>query len=827
MPQIPTFNARTDVGRAPRQALMDVGVAASSGQAIAQLGEKVNQLSADYVQQEKKARKASQLASAQTAAMRRLADLRMSFDQDTDFATQRQRFQAEAQKAWGEIGAGLDPEVRAAFTPDFDQMSLSHELDVAKQARRGEQDVAISNLSTMMTDSAKQYGGASNDLQRQAIAEGVRKSVMQYADSGLIDRTKAVDLTQSWIKDASRENLVMLAMANPDEVAQRIEKHFGKAITPVGFNANVEAVFKREGGFVADDAGAGPTNLGINSAANPDVDVKNLTPQQASDLYKTRYWDTIGADLLPPTAQAIAFDAAVNQGVGYAKDMIARTGGDPQKMLADRAARYQQTAKADPSKAKYLDGWMNRLKEFSPGGRQNNDELLANLDPSEAYTIYRTAAQTMKQQQQAAEEVRTAELARFQSEFEIGLNRGEKTYTDIEQAYQAGKLSPAERTRYTLALDKKLAEGDAKQAMIDRVNNAGNSAPLLDPSNTDDKKALNYHYEQTARQWANLAPDEVVTQAINYANDKNMVPEPMQGMVRGMLRGGDVSQRVLAADTVQRLRQANPLLLNDFADKDLALANSIALYTSLGMPPADATSKALQVEQLSPQEKVALADGYAAEIEASAATPVERRNANKNWLSANLPKPWFEANPAASQMMLSDFEEATKQAYMLTGNLDSARQTALDQLNRVYSESRVNGVAEVTKLAPEKFFGQRGMSVAANAKWIREQLEAKLTENALYSEGYAKGLRMMPYGIAAANGLPQYSITSTDESGVVRILTGSNGRPLLYQPNWSTSAEAKRQEEERQKMVDDARERRDNPSKPVPGGFGLIGGAPR
>lgn len=807
MPMIPQFSARTDVGSAPRQALMDVNSAASSGQAMAQLGQNVSQLATEVQQREKKARQATQLASAQTQAMRKLSDLRMSFDQDTDFATQRQRFQSEARKAWGEIGAGLDPDVRQAFMPDFEQMSLSHELDVAKQARRGEQDNALATLATMMNDSAKQYGSAGNELQQRAISESVRQSVMRYADSGLIDRTKAVELTQNWMKDASRENLVTLAMTNPDMVAQRIEQHFGMPTTPVGFEANVQAVLKREGGFVANDAGAGATNFGINSAANPDVNVADLTQAQAVDLYKSRYWDAIGADLLPPTAQAIAFDAAVNQGVGYAKDMIARTGGDPQKMLADRAARYQQTAAADPSKAPFLEAWNNRLKEFSANGRQNDDPLLSNLDPSEAFTVYRTAAQTIKQRQQEAEQARSAQQARFQSDFEIGLNRGEKTYADIEQAYQAGQITPSDRTRYTLAIDKQIAEGDSKQQMIARVDNAGSTAPLLDPSNADDRKALNYHYQQTATQWADLSPDQVVTQAINYANDKGIVPEPMQGMVRGMLRGGDVQQRVLAADTVQRLRQANPLLLNDFADKDIALANSISLYTSLGMTPADATSKALQIEQMNPQEKAALSDGYAAELRATAWTAAGQRDANKNWLNSNLPKPWFTTNPVASQSMVTDFEEATKQAYMLTGNLEAARKTALDQLNRVYGESRVNGTVEMMKFAPETFFGNRAMSVSANAAWIREQLEQKLTENAVYNEGFAKSLRMVPYGFAAANGLPQYSITNTDESGVVRVLTGTNGRPLLYQPDWSTSAEAKRQEEARQKLIEDARRR--------------------
>lgn len=79
-----------------------------------------------------------------------------------------------------------------------------------------------------------------------------------------------------------------------------------------GFDANIQSLLGREGGYVADDAGAGPTNFGINSRANPDVDVANLTPQKAAEIYRERYWNPIGADNLPPEMQSAAFDASVN-----------------------------------------------------------------------------------------------------------------------------------------------------------------------------------------------------------------------------------------------------------------------------------------------------------------------------------------------------------------------------------------------------------------------------------------------------------------------------------------------------------------------------------
>jgi lysozyme family protein len=126
-------------------------------------------------------------------------------------------------------------------------------------------------------------------------------------------------------------------------------------------------VFSLEGdAFVAKDGLSGaPAKFGINQKANPDVDVKNLTKPQAEAIYKTRYWDAINGDALPAKTAEIAFDAAVNQGPAYAKQLIAQTNGDPVKMLQQRAQDYTQLVQSDPRQAQYLPSWMNRLQVLS------------------------------------------------------------------------------------------------------------------------------------------------------------------------------------------------------------------------------------------------------------------------------------------------------------------------------------------------------------------------------------------------------------------------------------------------------------------------------
>jgi hypothetical protein len=116
------------------------------------------------------------------------------------------------------------------------------------------------------------------------------------------------------------------------------------------FDSIANKVLKIEGGYVANDAGKGETNLGINKTANPDVDIKGLTPEKAKAIYKERYWNAIGADSLPPEMRAVAFDAAVNHGPSKANKMLAEAGGSPEKFIELRKAEYARLIRENPEK---------------------------------------------------------------------------------------------------------------------------------------------------------------------------------------------------------------------------------------------------------------------------------------------------------------------------------------------------------------------------------------------------------------------------------------------------------------------------------------------
>jgi len=71
-----------------------------------------------------------------------------------------------------------------------------------------------------------------------------------------------------------------------------------------------------EGGYVNNPADpGGETNWGISKRTYPDVDIKNLTRDQAKEIYRIDFWLRGQMDQFDPAVAFQAFDFAVNSGI--------------------------------------------------------------------------------------------------------------------------------------------------------------------------------------------------------------------------------------------------------------------------------------------------------------------------------------------------------------------------------------------------------------------------------------------------------------------------------------------------------------------------------
>lgn len=78
------------------------------------------------------------------------------------------------------------------------------------------------------------------------------------------------------------------------------------------FEEAVESVLGHEGGYVSNPADpGGETKWGISKRRYPDLDIANLTREQAIAIYRRDYWIGCGCDVLPESVRDEVFDAAV------------------------------------------------------------------------------------------------------------------------------------------------------------------------------------------------------------------------------------------------------------------------------------------------------------------------------------------------------------------------------------------------------------------------------------------------------------------------------------------------------------------------------------
>jgi len=96
----------------------------------------------------------------------------------------------------------------------------------------------------------------------------------------------------------------------------------------MNFDQAFDRLMSNEGGYVNDprDPG-GETNWGICKRSYPKVDIKNLTREQAKEIYFKDFWCRGQMNEYNPAIAFQVFDIAVNSGIETAVRMLQRAAG--------------------------------------------------------------------------------------------------------------------------------------------------------------------------------------------------------------------------------------------------------------------------------------------------------------------------------------------------------------------------------------------------------------------------------------------------------------------------------------------------------------------
>lgn len=481
MARVPQYDGGVQVQNEPQVRERNVGspevFGAGIGRSVQQLGGVVNQIA------QREQEKAD--IAALMGADRELADLELQLFHDPDngayskrgrdaFGTPETVFPTWDKRV-SEIEGRLTPAQRAAFQRQAQGRRQSLQTGLAKHITSESDRFYAAEADATVTTSAAAAAANYTDPDRIALeADRATRAAMSLDDGAPPEVVKVrIMEAQSSVYGAAitrrlqddpagaisyfesvKDKLSPGQLARMEPVireAQRTRTVFGAAdrammgggAAATDFDSAVEQVLDTEGGYVADDAGRGETNMGINASANPGIDIKGLTPDQAKAIYRERYWDAIDADNLPPEMRAMAFDAAVNQGVGKAKSMLREAEGDPAKFLALRREHYESLIENDPGKyAKFAESWERRVAQFEEGAAAPatlsaalRSPAIRNLDPEDR----KLAEARVRQEWSAIEQAR-------QDASDARLNDG---FAHIQSGGTTADLPPALRANMT------------------------------------------------------------------------------------------------------------------------------------------------------------------------------------------------------------------------------------------------------------------------------------------------------------------------------------------------------------------------------------------
>ena len=90
------------------------------------------------------------------------------------------------------------------------------------------------------------------------------------------------------------------------------------------------------------------TKWGISAMSYPHLDIRNLSTQQAHDIYLPEFWEKVGCHEMSPRLAFVVFDAAINNGPARAIRWLQQTVGatqDGQWGPNTRAATERATAR--------------------------------------------------------------------------------------------------------------------------------------------------------------------------------------------------------------------------------------------------------------------------------------------------------------------------------------------------------------------------------------------------------------------------------------------------------------------------------------------------
>lgn len=299
--------------------------------------------------------------------------------------------------------------------------------------------------------------------------------------------------------------------------------------------------------------------------------------------------------------------------------------------------------------------------------------------------------------------------ARKAAELEIKVSRGEADYEEVVRMEQNRIISPDQKASLFRALDVKNKEKMEQMAQLEKVAGALQGTAYLDPKDAQDKKAIDFTYQNAVKQqMAGLEPEAQKSMLLNYIEKVGVVPTSVQATLRGVFRGANPNDKVFYADLIGRIQETKPQALDDIEDKDIAQAVMINELVKSGTPNLEAVARVEDMQKSLNPARISLLKEELKEARGTQTLADKLDRAKKTFSDSFFSfSPTLPSDPQLgyNQALINDYERTYDSWFIYTnGDAKIAEEQTKKALGRLWGETTINGRSRLVKYPIEKAY---------------------------------------------------------------------------------------------------------------------------
>jgi hypothetical protein len=283
----------------------------------------------------------------------------------------------------------------------------------------------------------------------------------------------------------------------------------------------------------------------------------------------------------------------------------------------------------------------------------------------------------------ALQEAVAHERGKILGDLKVAIENGKAGPMEIEEAYDNYRefITPAKREQFLSLANRLSNERNDKMMRKINVRQALALGEPLDPGTPDHVKGVNEIFSD----------DPTIANGTDLAIKTNIMPELMKSEFRRQAIAGKPERVLELANSFEVIQRENPIAVDDFGSKQIAIYTTVATLNRGGVPLAEAVDVARTNAAKSPEER----QQYRLNLKTEENTSTDRLRAMMDASEMDV-SIGFGGAPDATPAMQAAYAAAEAEYYTLMGgNIEYAQEAAFKHLLRVYSVSEINGTTGI------------------------------------------------------------------------------------------------------------------------------------